>query len=199
MKRILRALLCFLLGIALIGCSNSSNSSSTASFEGDYEFTIVVKNYGTIKGKLDSKIAPITVENFKKLADEGFYDGLTFHRVIEGFMIQGGDPLGNGTGNSDETIKGEFSNNGVDNPLSHTRGAISMARSNDNDSASCQFFIVQEDSTYLDGDYAVFGYVDEGMEDVVDMICETVKTEDSNGTVLKENQPVIESVTVTAL
>ncbi len=199
MKRILRALLCFLLGIALIGCSNSSNSSSTASFEGDYEFTIVVKDYGTIKGKLDSKIAPITVENFKKLADEGFYDGLTFHRVIEGFMIQGGDPLGNGTGGSGETIKGEFSNNGVDNPLSHTRGAISMARSNDNDSASCQFFIVQEDSTYLDGDYAVFGYVDEGMEDVVDMICETVKTEDSNGTVLEENQPVIESITVKAL
>ena len=135
------------------------------------------------------------MENFLKLTEEGFYDGLTFHRIIDGFMIQGGDPKGNGTGGSDETIKGEFSENGVDNPLSHTRGAISMARSQDYDSASSQFFIVQEDSTYLDGQYAAFGYVTEGM-DVVDKICEDVSVEDQNGTVLPENQPVIESIKV---
>ena len=110
-------------------------------------------------------------------------------------MIQGGDPKGNGTGGSDETIRGEFSENGVENPLSHTRGAISMARSQDYDSASSQFFIVQEDSTYLDGQYAAFGYVTEGM-DVVDKICEDVSVEDQNGTVLPENQPVIESIKV---
>ena len=135
------------------------------------------------------------MENFLKLTEEGFYDGLTFHRIIDGFMIQGGDPKGNGTGGSDETIKGEFSENGVENPLSHTRGAISMARSQDYDSASSQFFIVQEDSTYLDGQYAAFGYVTEGM-DVVDKICEDVSVEDQNGTVLPENQPVIESIKV---
>lgn len=139
--------------------------------------------------------APLTVENFLKLTEEGFYDGLTFHRIIDGFMIQGGDPKGNGTGGSDETIKGEFSENGVENPLSHTRGAISMARSQDYDSASSQFFIVQEDSTYLDGQYAAFGYVTEGM-DVVDKICEDVSVEDQNGTVLPENQPVIKSIKV---
>ena len=141
------------------------------------------------------KQAPKTVENFIGLTKKGYYDGLIFHRIIADFMIQGGDPKGNGTGGSDETIKGEFSENGVENPLSHTRGAISMARSQDYDSASSQFFIVQEDSTYLDGQYAAFGYVTEGM-DVVDKICEDVSVEDQNGTVLPENQPVIESIKV---
>jgi len=113
-------------------------------------------------------IAPITVENFLGLVSEGFYDGLTFHRVIEGFMAQGGDPLGNGTGSSDKEIKGEFSSNGVENPLSHQRGVVSMARSNEPDSASCQFFICYGDeSKSLDGNYAAFGVVTEGME-VVD-------------------------------
>ena len=139
--------------------------------------------------------APITVANFLKLAGDGFYDGLTFHRIIDGFMIQGGDPLGNGTGGSDETIKGEFSKNGVENSLSHTRGAISMARAQQMDSASSQFFIVHQDSTYLDGQYACFGYVTDGM-DVVDAICEATPVVDNNGTVLAENQPVIESITV---
>ena len=110
-------------------------------------------------------------------------------------MIQGGDPTGTGMGGSGEEIKGEFANNGVDNPLSHTRGAISMARSALMDSASSQFFIVHQDSAFLDGDYACFGYVTDGME-VVDAICEAVQTEDGNGTVAKENQPVIESITV---
>ena len=117
------------------------------------------------------EIAPITVENFVKLAEDGFYDGLTFHRIIKGFMIQGGDPKGDGTGGAEETIKGEFSKNGVENPLSHKRGVISMARSQMPDSASSQFFIVHEDSTYLDGEYAAFGYVTEGM-DVVNKIAE---------------------------
>lgn len=157
---------------------------------------ITVKDYGTIKVELNATEAPITVENFIALAEDGFYDGLTFHRVIEGFMIQGGDPNGNGTGGSGENIKGEFSANGVANSLSHTRGAISMARAKSNDSASSQFFIVHQDSVFLDGQYACFGYVTEGME-VVDAICEEVPVvPDQDGFVLKENQPVIESIKV---
>lgn len=156
--------------------------------------TISVKDYGDIKVKLDEEAAPITVENFVGLVKDGFYNGLTFHRIMDGFMIQGGDPLGNGTGGSDETIKGEFSSNGVDNPISHKRGVISMARSNDPDSASSQFFIVQADSTFLDGDYAGFGYVTEGM-DIVDKICEDIE-EGENGAVPPEDQPIIESITV---
>lgn len=183
-----------LAGCGTKGESKKENSSQTDNSD-DKKVQITVKEYGTIEVALDEEAAPLTVENFLKLTEEGFYDGLTFHRIIDGFMIQGGDPKGNGTGGSDETIKGEFSENGVENPLSHTRGAISMARSQDYDSASSQFFIVQEDSTYLDGQYAAFGYVTEGM-DVVDKICEDVSVEDQNGTVLPENQPVIESIKV---
>lgn len=163
--------------------------------EGIYQAEIKVKDYGTISVELDSSVAPITVENFVKLAKDGFYDGLTFHRIIDGFMIQGGDPKGDGTGGSEETIKGEFSSNGVENKLSHKRGVISMARSSDPDSASSQFFIVQTDATYLDGDYAAFGTVTEGM-DVVDKICQEVMPLDYNGTVKKDEQPVIESITI---
>lgn len=162
---------------------------------GTNQVKINVKDYGTITVELDAEHAPITVENFLKLAKDGFYDGLTFHRIMKGFMIQGGDPLGTGMGGSDEMIKGEFSSNGVENPISHTRGTISMARSQQKDSASSQFFIVHEDSTFLDGDYAAFGHVTEGM-DVVDKICEDIQAEDNNGTVLAENQPVIESIEV---
>lgn len=183
-----------LAGCGTKGESKNENSSQTDNSD-DTKVQITVKEYGTIEVALDEEAAPLTVENFLKLTEEGFYDGLTFHRIIDGFMIQGGDPKGNGTGGSDETIKGEFSENGVENPLSHTRGAISMARSQDYDSASSQFFIVQEDSTYLDGQYAAFGYVTEGM-DVVDKICEDVSVEDQNGNVLPENQPVIESIKV---
>ena len=163
---------------------------------GKHQIEITVKDYGTIKAELDADAAPITTTNFVKLAKKGFYDGLTFHRIIDGFMIQGGDPKGNGTGGSDETIVGEFSKNGIKNPLKHTRGALSMARSQDKDSASSQFFIVHKDSKHLDGQYAVFGYVTEGME-IVDQICKDVQTEDKNGTVQKENQPVIEKIVVT--
>ena len=156
---------------------------------------IVVKNYGTIAVELDADAAPKTVTNFVKLAKEGFYDGLTFHRIMAGFMMQGGDPLGNGTGGSDEQIFGEFAANGFENPLSHTRGTISMARAQNPNSASSQFFIVHEDSDFLDGQYAAFGYVTEGM-DVVDAICTEAKPVDNNGSIPADQQPVIESITV---
>ena len=163
---------------------------------GDYAAEIQVQDYGTITVELDGEAAPKTVENFVSLAESGFYDGLTFHRVIDGFMIQGGDPEGDGTGGSEETIPGEFSDNGFDNPLSHTRGTISMARSQDYDSASSQFFIMQADTPDLDGQYAAFGHVTSGME-VVDAICADAVTGDSNGVLPAEDQPVIESITIT--
>lgn len=167
--------------------------SKTTDTKGKHHAKIKVKNYGTIEVELDGDTAPITVANFVKLVNEKFYDGLTFHRIMSGFMIQGGDPLGNGTGGSDETIKGEFSSNGVENNISHKRGVISMARSSDPDSASSQFFIMHQDSTYLDGEYAAFGKVTKGMS-VVDKICEDVTPTDGNGTVEKADQPVIESI-----
>lgn len=176
---------------------SQTENQETADTEAEDKITaeIKVKDYGTIAVELDPEHAPITVENFVKLAKDGFYDGLTFHRIMEGFMMQGGDPNGNGTGGSEETIKGEFSENGVDNPLSHTRGAISMARSQMPDSASSQFFIVHEDSPHLNGLYAAFGYVTEGM-DVVDKICTEATGQDENGLLPAENQPVIESITI---
>ena len=164
---------------------------------GKHHVAIEVRDFGTITLELDADAAPITVANFLELAESGFYDGLTFHRIIEGFMMQGGDPLGNGTGGSDQNIKGEFSSNGVQNPLSHTRGTVSMARSMLTDSASSQFFICHQDAPHLDGDYAAFGHVTEGM-DVVDAVCAYGATVviDSNGTVPAEKQPVIVSVKV---
>lgn len=185
------------------GATNDSASASNVSAtigesqaKGTHHAEINIKDYGVIKVELNGDVAPITVANFINLANSHFYDGLTFHRIIDGFMMQGGDPLGNGTGGSENTIKGEFSQNGVENNLSHTRGAISMARSTDMDSASSQFFIVQSDSTYLDGQYACFGYVTDGM-DIVDEICKNAVTTDSNGSVSAENQPVIDSITIT--
>lgn len=156
---------------------------------------IEVKDYGTIALELDAGAAPATVANFVELAKDGFYDGLTFHRIISGFMIQGGDPLGNGTGGADKQIKGEFAQNGVENPISHERGVISMARSKDPDSASSQFFIVHEDSPFLDGSYAAFGHVTEGIE-IVDQICADTPVQDDKGTVAQEDQPTITSVKV---
>lgn len=170
-------------------------ADDTAEPIGQHHAEITIKNHGTIAIELDGDAAPITVQNFIDLANDGFYDGLTFHRIISGFMMQGGDPTGTGMGGSEDTIKGEFSENGVKNDLSHTRGAVSMARSSDYDSASSQFFIVQEDSTYLDGQYACFGYVTNGM-DIVDEICDNTPVTDGNGTVEAAEQPVIESVKI---
>ena len=132
---------------------------------------ITMENDSEIKLELYPEVAPITVENFVKLANEGFYDGLIFHRVISGFMIQGGDPNGTGTGGPGYSIKGEFAINGVKNDLSHKRGVISMARSMGYDTAGSQFFICHADSTFLDGQYAAFGKVTEGIE-VVDAIAD---------------------------
>ena len=162
---------------------------------GIHHATIVVKDYGTIKLELDADTAPITVTNFANLANEGFYNGLTFHRIMDGFMIQGGDPLGDGTGGSDENIKGEFKINGVKNKISHKRGVISMARATGYNTASSQFFIVHKDSTFLDGQYAGFGRVTEGME-VIDEICKKAQPIDNNGTIVKEDQPVIEKIII---
>lgn len=154
------AVLC-LLGLSACANTNSGNNGEPIMVE------ITMRDGGVIKLELYPDMAPITVENFTKLAGEGFYDGLIFHRVINGFMIQGGDPEGTGMGGSDETIKGEFLNNGVQNSISHVRGVISMARNSISmDSASSQFFIMHQDYTGLDGDYAAFGRVIEGIETV---------------------------------
>ncbi len=170
-------------------------SSNDAYASGTHHATIEVADYGTIELALNANVAPITVSNFCNLANQGFYDGLTFHRIISGFMIQGGDPNGDGTGGSSQNIKGEFSKNGVENPISHVRGTISMARSSAYDSGSSQFFIMHKTTTSLDGQYAAFGSVTSGIE-VVDAICEKVQVEDSNGTVAAANQPVITKITV---
>lgn len=196
MKKWMKVFFVLLTVVSLVGCSSSKTTEKTKktkTLKGNYQVEIKIKDYGTIYAEIDADTAPITVTNFVNLCKNHFYDGLTFHRIIKDFMIQGGNPNGDGTGGSEETIKGEFSDNGVENPLKHTRGALSMARSQDNDSASSQFFIVQKTASHLDGQYAVFGYVYEGM-DIVDKICDDVQVEDNNGTVAKENQPVIESI-----
>ena len=177
---------------------SSSASSCVTSASGEYasgthHATIEVEGYGAIKLELVADVAPVTVANFAKLAGEGFYDGLTFHRIIECFMVQGGDPNGNGTGGSDEKIVGEFSDNGHPNSISHVRGTISMARSQAYNSASSQFFIMQADTPSLDGQYAAFGRVTEGM-DVVDAMCEAARPTDNNGTIAAADQPRIASV-----
>ena len=187
-----------------VGCAKSNNTSSmddnvmhidASSLETDTYADIEIENYGTITVALDKTSAPVTVDNFINLATSGFYDGLTFHRIMEGFMMQGGDPKGDGSGGADSKIVGEFKQNGYENNISHTRGAISMARAMAYDSASSQFFIVHEDSTFLDGTYAGFGYVTEGM-DIVDQICEEAVPTDNNGTIPKEAQPVIKTITI---
>lgn len=195
----------FVCMISLAACGKDKDGETVAETQKEQEMEeyltgkhyveISVKDMGTIHVELDADCAPITVTNFIHLVEEGFYDGLTFHRVVDGFMIQGGDPQGDGYGGSEVKIEGEFPNNGVDNPLKHTRGAISMARSKIPNSASSQFFIVHQDSPSLDGDYAVFGYVTKGME-VVDNICATATGQDYNGVLPAENQPVIERIFV---
>ena len=204
------ATLC-LAGCGAKGASDSSASTSAATSasasgscvtsasgtyaSGTHHATIEVEGYGTIKLELDADVAPVTVANFAKLAGDGFYNGLTFHRIISGFMVQGGDPNGNGTGGSSEKIVGEFSENGHPNSISHVRGTISMARSQAYNSASSQFFIMQADTPNLDGQYAAFGHVTEGM-DVVDAMCEAARPTDNNGTIAVADQPRISSISM---
>ncbi len=188
MKKIVLFLFCFSL-FFLSGCEQKEENL----LSGKHNIEITIKDHGVIKAQLDADAAPITVTNFIELAHEGFYDGLTFHRIIQGFMMQGGD--GTSKGLEKPQIIGEFSANKHENPLKHTRGALSMARSTAYNSASTQFFIVQEDSDHLDGLYAVFGYVTEGM-DIVDEICNNTPVTDDNGSVAEENQPIIEQIKV---
>ena len=212
MKRVFAAFcLSLLAGSLLMGCSEKKDSESSAEspsvqentekassedfLTGMHHASIEVENYGTITLELDADSAPITVTNFVNLAKDGFYDGLTFHRIMSGFKMQGGDPEANGTGGSGTKIKGEFSANGIENPISHVRVTISMARGKSMDSASSQFFIVHQDSPHLDGEYAAFGKVTEGM-DVVDSICASAKPIDNNGTIQRDQQPVIKKITV---
>ena len=170
-------------------------AEETAQPIGIHHAEIEIADYGTIKLELDGDTAPVTVQNFMDLANSGFYDGLTFHRIMDGFMIQGGDPQGNGTGGSDKNIKGEFAANGVENDISHVKGVISMARAQDPDSASSQFFITVADSTFLDGQYAGFGHVTEG-QDVADKIAADAQPLDDNGTIAPEDQPVITTIRI---
>ena len=173
-----------------------ADTSNSQYLTGKHHAEIVIAEYGKLELELDADVAPITVTNFVNLAKKGFYNGLTFHRIMSGFMIQGGDPNGDGTGGSEETIKGEFKSNGIENTMCHKRGVISMARTqNDPDSASSQFFIVQADSDFLDGDYAAFGKVTAGM-DIVDKICQSVQPIDNNGTVPADQQPKITAIKV---
>lgn len=192
MKKIKILLLLLFVSIFMTGCLGDEPEDNSF-LKGKHDVVITVKDYGVIELELDADVAPITVTNFINLVKDKFYDGLTFHRIMDGFMIQGGDPEGNGTGGSKNTIKGEFSSNGIENNISHKRGVISMARSQNNNSASSQFFIVQEDSTFLDGQYAAFGKVTKGM-DVVDKIAKDAEPTDTNGTIPKEKQPVIEKI-----
>lgn len=190
-KKGIGAMLCVASCLSLAACQKKSKKEIKKI--NDPKVCITVKKYGKIYVQLSSKYAPKTVDNFMALVNRKFYDGLTFHRVINGFMIQGGDPKGDGTGGSEKTIKGEFNANGVTNKLSHKRGVISMARAADMNSASSQFFIMQKTTKQLDGQYASFGWVTKGMN-VVDRIAKNVPVQDDNGTVKKSDQPVIESV-----
>lgn len=193
---ILAALVCIVVitGVLLIKPTELHDvNGETENLQGKAYVKITVQDYGDIVLELDADIAPITVSNFCELVENHFYDGLTFHRIISGFMIQGGDPKGNGTGGSEKKIKGEFSSNGFANGLKHTRGVISMARSADPNSASSQFFIMHQDAPHLDGQYAAFGKVIRGME-TVDAICSSVPVTDNNGSVDRENQPIITSI-----
>ena len=189
-----------IISLVLIVVSIMMLSMSLASCKKDpykvtHYATIEINNYGTIKLELYGNAAPITVENFANLANSGFYNGLTFHRIIEGFMMQGGGFNATGQYKESDNIKGEFPINDVDNPILHERGVISMARADAYDSGSSQFFIIHQTSPHLDGQYAAFGKVIEGME-IVDKICTEVP-QGYNGAVPLIYRPVIKSVTVT--
>ena len=215
MKRFISIILMLVLSVTLFTACNKKDTSLTAddgitskgttNIKDDYQITIDtsktyfadidIKEYGKITVQLDAKTAPITVDNFVNLANSGFYNGLTFHRIMEGFMMQGGDPNGNGTGGSDKNIFGEFAVNGHNNTIAHKKGVISMARATPYNSASSQFFIMHDDAPSLDGMYAAFGWVIEGIE-IVDAICEDADPVDNNGTILRDEQPIINSITI---
>ncbi len=194
-KRVAIIATCVFLIVALIAGGIIALGATNAWWVKDYHAEIVVEGYGTIHLELYGDVAPRTVSNFVKLAKKGFYDGLTFHRIIDGFMIQGGDPEADGTGGSKKEIRGEFSENGFENNLKHERGVISMARGEDPDSASSQFFIVQTTSPHLDGKYAAFGKVTSGME-IVDQICKDARPTDDNGTISLDDQPIISEINI---
>lgn len=185
-----------LIGFIIVMIIGLNWPTSSSLLSGKRNIEISFKDYGKMELELDADTAPITVSNFIKLVETEFYNGLTMHRIIDGFMIQGGDPQADGTGGLNETIKGEFSSNGVENNISHTRGVISMARTNDMNSASCQFFIVQKDSPHLDGNYAAFGKVTSGIEIVDDIVKDVAKLGDDNGLIPKDKQPIIEYIKV---
>lgn len=204
MKLKTKAFLAAMAAVVLLGCGPAAADETSAQAEfAENELireTVYVemdiKDYGKVKLELDGETAPITVTNFVNLVNKGFYDGLTFHRIMDGFMVQGGDPQGDGYGGSGKTIKGEFSQNGFENNISHTTGTISMARgAYDMDSASSQFFICVADDIFLDGNYAAFGHVTEGMDAIL-QIAKDAKPLDDNGTIDKKEQPVINSIKV---
>lgn len=195
MKKFICSLLCLLMiCVGFTACGNNDTNTDKPSdvISGLHHVEMVIKDYGTVKLELNADEAPITVENFINLASEGFYNGVPFHRLDKDFVLQGGDPDGDGIGGSDKPIKGEFAANGVQNNIKHNRGVISMARTGDPNSASSQFFICLEDSNFLDGSYAAFGCVTEGM-DVIDAIRDN--TPESNN-IPKAQQPIIETIKV---
>lgn len=205
MKKKFAIILTAMLAVSMLlaGCGGGSSQSEepaapeTAKAEGIgiHHAEIEIADYGTVSVELNGDEAPITVQNFMDLANEGFYDGLTFHRIIDGFMIQGGDPNGDGTGGSGKNIPGEFASNGIENNIAHEKGVISMARAQDPNSASSQFFIMVEAASHLDGEYAAFGHVTAGQE-IVDQIAKDAQPIDSNGTIAPEDQPVITTVRI---
>ena len=212
MNKMIKTLLAALMATSLAGCGSSTsftssdseteteNTAAETSGEDDLIHDTVyvemdIEDYGKVVLELDGSQAPITVTNFVNLVNSQFYDGLTFHRIMDGFMVQGGDPTGTGFGGSSQTIKGEFSNNGVENNISHKTGVISMARSSNMDSASSQFFICVADDEFLDGSYAAFGHVSEGL-DVMMQIAKDAEPIDDNGTIPAENQPKINNMKV---
>ena len=190
MKRKITLVLALLMMLSVLTACGSGKT-----WTGKHEVDIVVKNYGTIRLEIDADSAPKTASQFLNLAKKGFYNDLTIYRAIDGFAIYGGCPNKNGTGKASTTVEGEFTSNGFNNPLSMTRGAIGMARGTDKNSGTCQFFILQNDATYLDGDFAVFGSVVSGM-DIVDQIAASVQVTGADGFIAEANQPVITSIKV---
>ena len=192
-----RILICMMLGFAILtGCAKTENAAPAGTAGNDGNTSAVTESADSVLEEnafiitLYPDTAPITCENFEKLVSEGFYNGLTFHRVVDDFMAQGGDPEGTGMGGSEQTIKGEFASNGVENNLSHQRGIVSMARSQDPDSASSQFFICYGDESFLDGNYAAFGEVTQGME-IVDNFLNVERVMSASGEMASPTTPIV--------